>query len=268
MKILLNHRKTLVKNIKLNMNKVILYILPLLALFIGCKNDSNLKIEEERKLIIQAGSGEKGLEDFKYYSDSTYTFYLKSIDFDYEKVEKFKGSCYLKNDTLYFTPFEFKPTKSEKAILKNNFIEFIGKYSSYRLEIKKNNTNIKSKLNFKKIKDFAVFTYYPESEKSNYKLYDLNQSELEKANKILEKCFEENKSKLRNSTEYVKQCVAVKNANNEIEVWISCYCKNSFNKNGYKFYQIEMNDGGNCNVLIKINITKETISELAIAGLA
>ena len=60
----------------------------------------------------------------------------------------------------------------------------------------------------------------------------------------------------------------VKNANNEIEVWISCYCKNSFNKNGYKFYQIEVNDGGNCNILIKINITKERITELAIAGLA
>jgi len=250
------------------MNKGLLYILLFFTFLIGCKNDSNLKTQEKRELIIEAGSGEKGSEDFKYYSDSTYTFYLKSIEFDYEKVEKFRGSCHLKNDTLYFTPFEFKPTKSEKAILKNNFIEFIGKYSSYRLEIKKNNTKIKSKLNFKKIRDFAVFTYYPESEKSNYKPYDLNQSELEKANKILEKCFEENKSKLRNSTEYVKQCVAVKNANNEIEVWISCYCKNSFNKNGYKFYQIEMNDGGNCNILIKINITKETISELAIAGLA
>ena len=250
------------------MNKVLLYISLLFIFFIGCKNDSNLEIKENKKLIIHAGFSDQESEDFKYYSDSTYTFYLKEIKHGYEKVEKFSGSCYLKNDTLYFTPNEFKPTKSEKAILKNNFIEFIGRYSSYRLEIKKNNTQIKSKLNFKNLKEFAVFTYYPESEKLNYKPYDLNQSELEKANEILEKCFNENKSKLRNSTEYVKQCIAVKNSNNEIEVWIRCYCKDSFNKNGFKFYLIEMNDGGNCNFSIKINITKESYLDLEIAGLA
>lgn len=251
------------------MNKGLLLIfLFIITFLLGCRNDSNLIVKEKPALILQAGYDDNESEDFKYYSDSTYTFYIKRVEFNYEKIEKFNGFCHLKNDTLYFTPFEFKPTQSEKAILKNNFIEFIGKHSSYRLEIKKNKTSIKSKLNFKNIKDLAVFTYYPESEKSNYKPYDLNQSELEKANEILEKCFKENKLRLRNSSAYVKQCIAVKNINNEIEVWISCYCKSSFTKNGYKSYLIDMNDGGNCNISIKINITKGTYSELQIAGLA
>ena len=85
---------------------------------------------------------------------------------------------------------------------------------------------------------------------------------------ILNKCFTDNKSKLKNKKEYVKQCRIVTNANNEIEVWINCYCKDKYYESGFKYNLIQMNDGGNCNISVKINLSKKEYSELNIAGLA
>lgn len=113
---------------------------------------------------------------------------------NYEKIEKFNGFCKIINDTLYFNPFEFKYTNSEKAVIKNNFIEFISNENSFRIEIKKHNLKIKNKLDFTNFQDYAIFTYHPEHKKSDYKQYDINQNELIQIDEILTKCFSENKS--------------------------------------------------------------------------
>ncbi|MEA9414932.1 hypothetical protein [Flavobacterium sp. PL02] len=249
------------------MKKQLILTFVILSLFTQCKKET-LKDSKIEQVLAENNYDLGGSLIFELYSDSTYNFTSIVKSPNYEKIEKFKGFCEVKNDTLYFKPFEFEYTNSEKAVIKNNFIEFISDKSSFRIEIKKNSLNTKSKIDFTNFEDYAIFTYKPESEKSEYKSYDINQKELEEIDKILSKCFTENKSKLKNKNEYVKQCVIVTNINNEKEVWVSCYCKNEYDKSGFKYSLIEMNDGGECNISVKINLTKKQYSELNIAGLA
>lgn len=239
-------------------------------MFTQCKK-KNAEIKESKKTIkiFAENIYDLGMEmKFEMYSDSSYNFttFLKSPN--YERTEKFNGFCYLKNDTLIFKPFEFEYSDSEKAVIKNNFIEFISAEKNFRIEIKKNNFAIKSKLDFTKFKDYAVFTYIAENEKSERKAYDLIQEDLESIDKIINKCFVENKTKLKDKNEYVFQCVAFINEKNEKEIKVNFYCKNEYDKSGFKYNLIEMNDGGNCNISLKINLTKNIYTDLHIAGLA
>jgi len=185
-----------------------------------------------------------------------------------KRPKKFNGHCYLIKDTIYFKPLEFNYTNSEKAVIKNNFIEFISKEKSFRIKIKKSALKIESQLDLTKFEDYAIFTYKPYDEDTDFKPYDINQIQLKGIDMILNKCFTENKSKLRNKDEYLKQCIAVTNQNNEQEVWIHCYCKSPHADRSLKYNQIKMNDGGNCNISVKINLTKKEYSQLIIAGLA
>ena len=252
------------------MKRKFILIFTILSLFIQCKKSKTetLKDTKIEQIFAENNYDLGGNVKFELFSDSTYNFTSIVKSPNYEKTEKFNGFCEVKNDTLYFKPFEFEYTNSEKAVIKNNFIEFISDKSSFRIEIKKNFLNTKNKLEFTKFKDYAIFTYKPESKNSGYKPYDINQKELEEIDRILSKCFTENKSKLKSKNEYVKQCIIVKNVNNEKEVWINCYCKDKYDKSGFKYNLIQMKDGGKCNISVKINLTKKEYSELNIAGLA
>lgn len=252
------------------MKRNFILILLISSLFIQCKKSKketlkNTKIEQ----IFAENDYDFGRKvKFELFSDSTYNFTSIVKSPNYEKTEKFNGFCKIKNDTLYFNPFEFEYTNSEKAVIKNNFIEFISDKNSFRIEIKKNSLKTKSKLDLAKFNDYAIFTYKPDSKNSVYKPYDINQNELEEIDEILGKCFAENKTIIKNKNEYIKQCRVVINENNEKEVWINCYCKNKFDKSGFKYELIQMKDGGKCNISIKINLTKKEYSKLNIAGLA
>lgn len=249
------------------MKKQLIFTFAVLSLFTQCKKGTS-KDSKIEQIFAENNYDLGGTLKFELYSDSSYNFTNITKSPNYEKTEKFNGFCQVKNDTLYFKPFEFEYTNSEKAVIKNNFIEFISGKGPFRIEIKKNSLNTKNKIDFTKFDDYAIFTYIPESQNSEYKPYDINQKELEEIDKILSKCFAENKSKLKNKNEYVKQCVIVTNTNNEKEAWINCYCKNKYDKSGFKYNLIQMNDGGKCNISVKINLTKKQYSELSIAGLA
>ncbi|MCK8143352.1 hypothetical protein MW871_15785 [Flavobacterium sp. I-SCBP12n] len=252
------------------MKRQYILIFTILSLFTQCKKSKieTLKQSKIEQIFAENNYDLGGNVKFELFSDSTYNLISTVKSPNYEKTEKFNGFCEVKNDTIYFKPFEFEYTDSEKAVIKNNFIEFISEKSSFRIEIKKNTFKTRNKLDFTKFKDYAIFTYKPENKNSEYKPYDINQTELEEIDRILTKSFEENKSKLKSKNEYVKQCRIVTNANNEIEIWINCYCKNKYDKSGFKYNLIQMNDGGKCNISIKINLTKKEYSELNIAGLA
>ena len=212
---------------------------------------------------------------FEYYSDSSYIFTTIEKSSNHGKVENFSGYCYFKKDTLYFKPVKFDYTKSEKAVIKNNFIEFIDANYPLRIEIKKNAFKTKNKLDFKKYSDYAFFTFDPKIHErffnykpNNTKPYDLNQKELVQVNQILKRCFSENRSKLNKINEYVKQCTSVINDKGEKEIWLSCYCKSPYKSIEYKYSLFMMDDGGNCNINLKINLTKHNYTDLNIAGQA
>ena len=257
------------------MKNKILYFL-ILSLFINCKKEK-IKIEKQTKIeqiYAENDYGMFGKINLKIYSDSTYTCLRYETRPNYEKTEKFNGFLKIVNDTIFFFPFDFKPNHSTKAVIKNNFVEFVDGEFPLKIEIKRSKLNSKNSLKFDKIKDYAIFSFDEKHHSNIYygykpksiKAYDLKQNELEEIDKILKKCFLENKTKLRKESDYIKQCIAIKNSKNEIEVWISCYCKKEKNKNRYKYSLIEMSDGGNCNINLKINLTKHNYSELNISG--
>lgn len=257
--------------------KIILSVI-ILGFIIQCKHDETKSKKEPQKTekILAINNynfiGNTSLK-FQFFSDSSYAFTILKKEDDYEKLEIFKGSCFIKNDTIYFKPFKFKfDRSSDKAVIKNNFIEF--NKSVLKLEIKKNLFHTKSRLDFTKFKDYSFFTFKQEFhspiyygyEPNTVKPYDLTQKELIETDQILKKCFSEKKSKLKKFDKYIKQCIAVINKKQEKEVWVSFYCNDFYFKDTFKYDLIRMNDGGNCNINLKINLTKHNYSDLNISG--
>lgn len=130
-------------------------------------------------------------------------------------------------------------------------------------------------MNLEKYKNYAFFSFDEEFHKRyfNYKpntikASDLNQKELIEMDQILKKCFSDNASKLRKFDKYVSQCIVIINEKQEKEVLIKSYCKDPYDKNGFKYSLIMMNDGGNCNIGLKVNLTNHNYSDLSISGSA
>lgn len=257
-------------------------ILPviILGLSIQCKHSEEKSKKEPQKIekILAINNysfiGKTSLK-FQFFSDSSYAFTIIKKESDYEKLEIFRGPCFVKNDTIYFKPFEFKfDRSSDKAVIKNNFIEF--NKSGLKIEIKKNLYKTKNKLDLTKFNDYAFFSFNQEMhspiyygyEPNTIKPYDLTQKELVETDLILKKCFSENKSKLEKFDKYIKQCIVVINKKQEKEVWISCYCNDFYSKDTFKYDLIRMDDGGNCNINLKINLTNHNYTNLNISGRA
>lgn len=248
-----------------------------LALFIQCKKADTEKSKNQKIEKISAVNNYDfgGSTKFEFYSDSTYVFTTIEESTDHEKTEKFSGFCYSKKDTLYFDRAGFRFNESEKAVIKNNFIEFIDGKFPLKIEIKKNLLQTKNKLALKKYEDYAFFTFdskfyspYFDYKPNTIKPYDLTENEFHEVDQILKKCFSENNVKLRKIDQYVKQCIVILNDKNEKEVLILCYCKSPHNNKEFKYSLIQMNDGGNCNISLKINLTKHNYSALSVSGLA
>ncbi|MBJ6116651.1 hypothetical protein JAO76_00485 [Pontibacter sp. BT310] len=253
--------------------KIILTLFSL-ALFVQCqKNRQVVSTRTKNVQIVAENNHDLGVNmKIKLFSDSSYTFTVLEESFNYEKEEKFKGFYFLENDTINFSPFDFKYANTDKAVIKNNFIEFID--SPLRIEIQKNLFNSKPRLDFSKYENYAVFTFSPKLyNPANYnydpnsvKPYDLNQNDLEALDSILKKCFSENRVNLKAIDNYVIQCIPVINSKQEKEVWVRDYCRGSYISKEFKYFIIRMNDGGNCNINLKVNLTKRNCFDLNIAG--
>lgn len=239
-------------------------------------NTENIKKSQTEK-IQQISATNKyhlgGSMNFEFYSDSTYSFVNLTNKAYGNKKENFQGSCFFKNDTLYFKPIKFSFNESEKAVIKNNFIEFIDGKFPLKIEITKNLFQTKTPLDLKKYNDYTFFTfnpkfheYYFDYKPSAIKPYDLNQKELTEVDQIFKKCFSKNALLLRKIDKYVKQCIVIINDKQEKEVLINCYCKDSWIEAEYKYSLIDMSDGGNCNISVRINLNKHNYSKLYIAG--
>jgi hypothetical protein len=259
--------------------KLTIYLI-IFGLFIQCNKEYSKKLKPQKIEKISAINnynlfgGNTSLK-FQFFSDSSYVFTFIDKDLNHDKVEKFNDFCYSKNDTIYFSQTRFRYNGSEKAVIKNNFIEFIDGDFPLKIEIKKNLLQTKNRLNLEKYNDYTFFTFEAKFHKKYFndktnilKPTDLDQNELIEMDQILQRCFKENASKLKNINLYIKQCIVVINQKQEKEVWISCYCKDFSNKDTYKYALIMMDDGGNCNINLKINLTKHNYSQLNIAGRA
>lgn len=255
----------------------ILLSLVVLALFIQCKGGKSEKTTSKTEKISAVNNynlfENKSLK-FQFFSDSSYVFTIMEKTPNHEKTEKFSDFCYSKNDTIYFSQTRFRFNGSNKAVIKNNFIEFINGDFPLKIEIKKNLLQTKNNLDLKKYSDYAFFSFEPKFHeryfrKSNIlKAGDLNQKELIEIDQIVKKCFFENNLKLKKADEYIKQCIVVINEKHEKEIYTYCYCKDFDKEKTFKYDLIDMSDGGNCNISLKINLMKHNYSDLNIAGRA
>ena len=259
---------------KKKMKKQIFIAILTLVLFIQCKENMNKKTVTVEQIFAENNYDFGGSMKLYFYSDNRYSFIVFNQRPDYEKTEKFSGYYSQKKDTIYFEPFQFSYNNTTKAVIKNNFIEFIDGESPLKVEIKRNKNKTKSNLDFYKFEDYAIFTFDRKFYSSTYyhyipntiKPYDLKQNELVEIDVLLKKCFSENSDKLRKFDNYIIQCIAVINSKGEKEIWVYCHCKEPFINHTYKYSIIHADDGGKCNINLRLNLAKKKYSELNIAG--
>ena len=221
----------------------------------SCKHKTELLHAELKSFNIKV--------DFKLYSDSTYI--VKSIyELDSIKNETLKGNYKLLNDTLLcFGDFKFK------GYLKNNFIESNDEYEKYEIISSKINSN--QIIDFNKFPTYSTFTFRQSKEFNHFKNtvipYELTENDLYKIDSILPICM--NKTgyfkEVKNTDNYSKQCIAIKNRNGETEVWVNCACS-GIAKDSFKYFIGTVNDGGHCYFNLKINLTKKECFDVFVNG--
>jgi hypothetical protein len=59
----------------------------------------------------------------KLFSDSTYIFTISESEWAHEKTEIYRGRYFNNRDTIYFKPFRFEFSASNKAVLKDDLLE-------------------------------------------------------------------------------------------------------------------------------------------------
>jgi hypothetical protein len=204
---------------------------------------------------------------FRFFSDSSYLFTVDEVEFSHEKHETYKGHCFMKKDTLTFFPSDFDLVKAEKAVLKYDFLEFIDGRYPYKLKILNSRLKQRSEIDTLKFKDYSLFTYdssFYNCFDKNVESYDLNTAEVYQVDQILNRCISQHLS--MKSAEYFKQCIAVKNSENEIIVWVNCLCKRTQSSKNYLYNIIYVNDGGDSFFSVKINLTKRDYFDLFVNG--
>lgn len=204
---------------------------------------------------------------FQINSDSTYHFISRKVIFDYSiDKDSLKGVVSLINDTIYLKADSLNENfQFNKAIIRNGFIELIHhsnccvqKYKVIQSQFKQKQT-----IDFTDYPNYAVFPYL--SIKKNETSYDLTQTDLQTVNELLKNETKSN-SKLRNYNDYLIQLNSYKNQKNEIIVTSHLMCKNITREECFRYQQISMKDGGNCNVYVTINLSENKIIKINIAG--
>lgn len=258
----------------MKLSKLQILLITVSYFIISCKKE-NLntdKTEKATEYLLESLYNSPFFEKitFKIKEDSSYIFTKESdLDQDNSSIVS-KGKVLIQNDTIFFRYHQFPINQAKKAVLKNNLIIFLNAENPYRLPISKTKLIVKNYYDLNEFKNYSTFTseefllkhYY----KKDFINYELQNNDMIELDKILKKMLHENNNKLRAFEDYIIQCCAIKNDQDEIEVFINLYCNDEMINSRFKISTIRMKDGGNCNVSLKINLTKNTYSDLAIAG--
>mgnify|MGYP006184863337 FL=1 len=199
--------------------------------------------------------------DFRLYSDSTYIF-KRIHEFDSIKNETFEGNFKLIDDTLIcYGGFNFN------GFIKNNFIESNDEYEKYEIISSKINSN--QIIDFNKFPTYSTFTFSQSKQYNRFNEtaipYELTENDLRIIDSILPICMNQTDhfKGLRNLNNYSKQCIAIKNKQSEIEVWIKCACS-GIAKETFKYFISNTYDGGHCFFNLKINLAKKECFDIAV----
>lgn len=241
-------------------------------LFLQCNQKKSVEKKTKEEILIAEHIYELG-DDYtrlEFYKDSSYIFTVGQISSNYEKIEKYNGKYLIDKDTIQFLEYGFRYLDCKNAVLKNNFIEFLNGKMPLKLKLKMAKVDLKSSSATLLNSKFAFFTYNPDHYNyfsKNVESIDLKQADLKIIDEILYKCIKENPTRLtRQSIKYNKQCIAVKNSKNEIEVLVFCSCNGNVDKEEFKYQIAQVNDGGDCFFNVKLNLKKKSYTELNING--
>lgn len=259
---------------KLSKLQLQILLITISCFLFSCKKEklSIAKTEKSTEYLLESHYYSPFFErtTFQIKTDSSYVFTKESeLDHDNNSIVS-KGKVLIKNDTIFFKNHQFIINQAKKAVLKNNLIIFLNTENPYRLPISKTKLIVKKFYDLNQFKNYSTFTseefflkhYY----KKNFINYELQNNDMIQLDKILKKMLRKNDDKLRPFEEFIFQCCAIKNDKDEIEVFINLYCNEEIINPRFKIDVFNRKDGGNCNVSLKINLTKNTYSDLIIAG--
>ncbi len=237
------------------------FILLIIVLFVfnSCKKENENLLEAEftstsfgdyrKQLLIKKDS----------------TFELKVYDKVFDdpiKKDSLFGKVKIHQDTIYFNDSN-SFFWADKAILKNGFIEFFLDDETYKLEIIQTKLNQLNTIDYSQFPNYAVFPFSRSNLEINF--FEVTSAELTQIDKLIRYEISTN-SNLRDYQDYLFQVTVFSNSNNEIIADVDLFCGGHYRDNAFKFNQIRMNGGGNCNVWIELNLSKNEILNTHIAG--
>lgn len=249
--------------------RYLISIILIISLFASCNKRDKANIE-----ILSANDKFEDFVnyklDFKLFYDSTFVFNYHESEWEHVKNEMFRGRYFIKSDTINFFPSKFKFTYSDKAIIRDGFIEFLNGERPLKIKIKATTLNSQLSRDTMKYNDYAFFSY-----DSNFyncfsgivKPIDIDNSDLRIVDSLLNVCIGQNikKTSLK-SKNYNKQCITVLDSKGDKIIWINLLCKGDRFTNDFKYNILKVNDGGDCFASLKINITKRLYYDFYVNG--
>lgn len=207
------------------------------------------------------------------FSDSSYIFVKTYKSADTHNTEHKKGKYFIEKDTIHFSRNLLDDTESQKAIIKDNYLEIIDTEACYKIKVVNTQLPNKNTYDKKRFKYYAIFSYHQTRDSSIFRSgrpHELNNLELSLTDSLLRICMEQNpRLRARDNDNYIKQCIATKDSNQEVIVWLNCICHESGLATQDKFKRellMRVYDGGACYFKVKINLTRRTYDDLAING--
>jgi hypothetical protein len=107
----------------------------------------------------------------------------------------------------------------------------------------------------------------------NYKQWTPTGMDIGISEKLIKKCFDDQKNATinrllnRNPEDYDMQFVGAINENGEKIIWVNCFCKTHADSfKDWKTKLVMVKDGGNCFFNLKINIDKNSYTDVIVNG--
>jgi hypothetical protein len=240
----------------------------IILLVFSCKNNEQCNI----LLKCQNNYDLNRTETLTLFKDSSFKFLTVHNITRSQERDSSLGTYFLKNDSI-FLKFQ-NNLDSNVLLIKDGYVNFMSG-ETFKMEIvyaeeknitKKSEINSDSSYSIFRLSKEDLRYYNFKYDTSKIKTYDLTISEFILLKQLCKNFIESNPKELRKYKEYLFQGVCIQNEKNEKEVLIFGYCNDVITRRSFRYYLIDMCDGGNCNIQFKINLSNRQVSNLGVSG--
>jgi hypothetical protein len=232
--------------------------------------NSSFKEESTSKEILFA-EGTKNINSaIQYYlrlrTDSIFILNFTKKEWGSNEVSEISsGRYFIHFDTINFDPIQIPYINSDKAIIREGFVEFLNGKRPMRLKITRTTLPLIERIDTARFKDYVFFSFNPKHYdcfSDNVKPVFLDNTEVTTLDSLLTAGLRNSKSRALKASEYFKQCVAVIDSNGNKIVWINLNCADM----DYKFGIDYVHDGGECFANVKIDLARKKFYDLWVNG--